>query len=167
MMKTGGLFLTMLSTVLFLGGCCAKKEATPSADIPTIEVKQSIKGGEDARILPNATIFRMSGDFANNVAVTLNDDGSLAYYPAPSDITANSAPYPLGNGWYLNRQGIGPKSVFTTYTFDRYRALDVPPTQQQIMGAIIPGSSVIEIREIPVKASEALANPEICLKFLP
>lgn len=106
-----------------------------------------------------ASAFRMSGDYSNNVAVTLNANGGLAYYPAPSDISATSAPKALGDGWWLNRQGLGPNSVFTKWTFEEYHALPSTPSQAEILGAIIPGATVTEFRQLPVSASKAMTMP--------
>ena len=159
----------MISAGLFLGACKAEKEASASSggDIPVISTKPMIKGGEEARYVPNATVFKMNGDYQNNVAIMLNRDGTLAYYPDPVDITSVSAPVPLGNGWYLNRQGIGPEAKFIGYTFEEYKALKKAPSQQQLIEAIIPGATVTEFKELPVSTSEAMANPQICLQYLP
>ena len=160
----------MISMVLFLGGCKAKKEAASpqGSEIPTVATKPMIIGGNnDVRAIPNATIFRMSGDYVNNVAITLNHDGTLAYYPDPADITANSTPYALGNGWYLNRQGIGPNSRFTSYSFEEYRNLPALPSQKDLISSIIPGAVVTEFIEIPVPVSQAITDPAACKKYIP
>lgn len=166
---TKGLTILMISG-LFLGGCKAGKEASVSntSDIPEISTKPMIKGGEKiAKAIPNATIFKISGDYAGNVAITLNEDGTLAYYPDPKDITANSKPYPLGNGWYLNRQGIGKNSRFTSYTFEEYKNLQRPPSHKELLASIIPGSGVSEFIEIPISASKAISNPDLCIPYIP
>lgn len=105
--------------------------------------------------VPSATVFRMSGNYANNVAVTLGENGELTYFPAPSDITADSEPVKLKDGWWLNRQGLGPNSVFTRYTFAEYAALPTVPTPEQIKNEIIPGAKVIEFVEIPMNPDYA------------
>ena len=169
MTKIKGLIFLMTMGGLFLGGCKAGKEASAStsSEPPVISTKPMMKGGQDeARAIPNATVFRMSGDYAGNVAITLNSDGSLAYYPDPIDLSLNSAPVALGNGWYLNRQGIGPDSQFTSYTFDEYRALKKVPTHRELLQAVIPGARVTDFIELPVTAQEAFANPEICLQYI-
>lgn len=157
--------LTLLS-LLFLGACSTKKQGVASDTTPTIEVRQSIKGGQDVMAMPRATVFKMNGDYADKVAVTLNPDGTLAYYPAPTDITKNSSPYPLGDGWYLNRQGIGQNSVFTSYTFDDYRKLKQAPSHEEIIASIIPGSGVTDFRELPILASDAIKSPQLCKAYL-
>lgn len=62
-----------------------------------------------------------------NVPVKLNADGTLLSYPAPSDIPENAAPVQLESGWLLSPVGVGPQTVFTTYTYDEYRRLSQPP----------------------------------------
>lgn len=118
------------------------------------------------RAYPNATVFRMSGDYANNVAVTLSPNGELVYFPAPTDITADSEPVELCEGWWLNNQGIGPNSVFTTYTFAEYASLPTVPSPEQLKNAIIPGAKVTEFMEIPMKISQANQNIEEVKNFL-
>lgn len=156
---------TPLLALLLVSACGSKKET--SSYLPTAPVKTIIIGGEDVRMTPKATVFKTNGNYADNVAVTLNPDGTLAYYPDPSDLSDFSSPLSLGNGWFLNRQGIGPNSVFTSYTFEEYRSLSQPPTQEELLKAIIPGAAVTEFVQLPVEASEALQNPEICVQYLP
>lgn len=111
--------------------------------------------GKGSKAIPKATAFRMSGDYAGNVAVTLGNDGQLSYFPATTDITSASRPVDLGDGWWLNRQGIGPGSVFTRYSFEEYSALPSTPSPQEIKDAIIPGARVLKMVSLPYSASEA------------
>jgi len=114
-----------------------------------------------------ATLFKMSGDYANNVAVTFGPDGNLTYFPAPTDLSAESVPAEVGEGWWLNRQGLGPNSVFTKFTFDEYRALKTVPTPDEIKAAVIPGARVTEFRRLVLPASEARGlAPKDLLKYL-
>lgn len=115
-------------------------------------------GGAPRGVNPNATIFRMSGDYANNVAVTISADGELVYFPAPTDITAYSEPISLGDGWWLNCQGLGPNSVFTKYTFAEYSSLSEAPSPQTIKMSIIPGARVTQFMELPMKLNDAVNN---------
>lgn len=108
--------------------------------------------------MPKATAFRMSGDYAQNVAITPGPDGSLLYYPAPSDVSEQTAPLQLEGGWWLNRQGISSASVFTTYTFSDYSKLPVVPSQAQLLEAVIPGAKVTEIVILPYTISEASSH---------
>lgn len=117
-------------------------------------------------MLPNATAFRMNGDYADNVAVTLDANGNLLYFPSPTDITENSIPLNLGNGWWLNRQGIGANSVFTKYTFKEYMELPSTPSIQELKASIIPNARVIEMIELPFKIGEASNNIEAVKEYL-
>lgn len=109
-------------------------------------------------MIPKATAFRMTGDYANNVAVTLGPDGNITYFPAPSDISKRSIPTSLGDGWYLNNQGISANSVFTKYTFDEYSKLSEVPSPQQLKEAIIPGARVENMIQLPYSINEAQNN---------
>lgn len=102
-----------------------------------------------------ATLFKMNGDYANNVAVTLGPGGELFYFPAPTDINENSKPEKIGEGWWLNRQGLSASSVFTKWTFEEYRNLKSVPTPEEIKSAIIPGARVTEFRQLAIPAEEA------------
>ncbi|MCH5223455.1 MAG: hypothetical protein J1E82_05385 [Muribaculaceae bacterium] len=126
------------------------KDKMPKIEVPTNRVKLPTQG-----MIPNATAFRMSGDYANNVAITLNNNGEIIYFPAPTDITADSKPIQLANGWWLNNQGFGQNSVFTTYTFAEYAELPAVPTPEQLKNAIIPGARVTGFIELPCPVGEA------------
>lgn len=156
----------LIFAVPFLLLSCTRKAGETGTDtgIPALEFRTS--GGSEAMAMPEATAFKMSGDYADRVAVTLNSDGSLAYYPAPTDITANSTPVELGDGWWLNRQGLSANSVFTKWTFDEYSAMDRVPTRAEIISAIIPGAQVTDFMTLPVSSSEAYRNPTLCKKLL-
>lgn len=99
--------------------------------------------------IPMATAFRMSGDYSDNVAVSLDNEGNLSYFPAPTDITADSRPISLGDGWWLNNQGFGQNTVFTKYTFAQYAELPEVPSVEQLKKDIIPGARVTEMKVLP------------------
>ncbi len=109
-------------------------------------------------MMPKATAFKMSGDYADKVAVTLDSNGKLTYFPAPSDISEASAPTSLGNGWWLNNQGISANSVFTKYTFEEYSKLPSTPSTQQLKDAIISGAKVTNMIQLPYSIGEVNDN---------
>lgn len=158
------LYIPLLCIVSMAAGCSKKSTDAAQAQPETPEQLQIASSPLSS--MPKATAFKMSGDYADNVAVTLNSDGTLLYYPAPSDITSNSAPYALGDGWYLNRQGVSSNSVFTKWTFEEYSRMKQTPTRREIMDAIIPGAKVIEMIQLPVSLSDALADPAACLQYV-
>ena len=146
---------------------CSCTHKTIKEEIPVpVEAVKTEMNSKPVTVYPNATAFRMSGDYANNVAITLSGDGNLLYYPAPTDITADSAPINLGDGWWLNCQGIGPHSVFTKYTFAEYSALPETPDRQQLKMSVIPGACETQFVELPYKLRDALGNIEEIKAYL-
>ncbi|MCH5229914.1 MAG: hypothetical protein J1F12_07990 [Muribaculaceae bacterium] len=131
-----------------------RKPLTPEAPLKVSE------------IIPNATAFRMSGNYSKNVGITVDKEGTLIYFPAPTDITADSEPIELIDGWWLNCQGIGPNSVFIKYTFSEYAALPEVPSPEQLKMDIIPQARVTDFIELPMKITEALENPEAVKDYL-
>lgn len=114
-----------------------------------------------------ATAFRMSGDYADKVAVSVGANGQLTYFPAPSDITPASRPVALKDGWYLNRQGLGPGSSFTRYSFEEYAALKAVPSPSELLESIIPDAVVTDFVTLDIPASDAARNPSLLLPLLP
>ena len=141
----------------------AEVSTSATADGPTaVYMKPAVIRGSKPAMIPKATAFTMSGDYADNVAITLDAQGNVTYYPAPTDITDNSVPVSLGNGWWLNRQGIGENSVFTRYTFKEYMSLKEVPSVQTLKASVIPGAKVTKMTQLPYTINEASAHiPEI------
>lgn len=138
---------------------CSKKSAESTALIPTdhIEtVRPVVIGSAPRNVVAHASAFRMSGDYADHVAVTVGAGGRLVYFPAPTDLSPSSAPVEIGEGWWLNRQGLSANSVFTKWTFAEYVALPTAPSPTEIHAAVIPGAHVTAFRELPVTTGEAL-----------
>lgn len=115
----------------------------------------ALEGQQPLAMVLKASVFKMSGDYADKVAVTLGNDGNLVYYPATTDVSESSAPTQIGEGWWLNRQGLGPNSVFTKWTFAEYHALPKTPTPSEIKAAILPDAVVTEFQQLQIPASQA------------
>lgn len=136
-----------------LAGCGKKAtqvsggDELPQAAETAIGIGFKGSAPKPVNMIPKPTAFKMSGDYANNVAITLSG-GNIVYFPAPSDISENSKPTPLGDGWYRNNQGISANSVFTKYTFEEYSKLKHVPTIKELKAAIIPGARVTEMKEL-------------------
>lgn len=148
--------------------CSAQKKPTEESTEPEMGtvITGLSRNSRPIEVMPKATAFQMNGDYADNVAITLNADGTLAYFPAPTDITEASRPVDLGNGWWLNRQGISDRSVFTRYTFEEYTKLKQVPPVEELKKAVIPGSAVTLIQELPVPASEAMQNLDSLRRYV-
>ena len=146
--------------IVALAVSCSKKPVTTDPIEPSVITKVKVPTASVSNFLPNATAFKMSGNYSKNVGITLNPDGSVLYFPAPSDITADSEPIDLGDGWWLNCQGLGLNSVFTKYTFSEYAAMSEAPSPHQLLLEVIPGAKVTQMIELPMTLSEAQQNIE-------
>lgn len=160
----------LAASLALLASCSHKSTAGVTADnddLKPVPMEVNTQNSRPHLMRAKATLFKMSGDYADNVAVTIGPDGNLSYFPAPTDLTDQSAPEEVGEGWWLNRQGLGPNSVFTKYTFSEYRALKTVPTPEEIKAAIIPGAHVTEFRQLVLPAEEARGlQPSELLKYL-
>lgn len=174
-MKNIVIIIILLSGMLFMiPGCSVGKKGSdagskkefPESGLPqAVAVPEGNPVGGSAMVL-KATAFRMNGDYSNNVGITLDNKGNLLYYPAPTDITANSRPVNLGSGWWLNRQGISDNSVFLKYTFEEYSRLENVPSREELKKMIIPDSHVTGFRQLPYSASEAMGHLNEIKKYL-
>lgn len=174
--------LSFMTLMLLLPSCKSSSTASQTAEngeadvIKSVAISMPIRNSRpvapqtpatgEFKALPKATAFRMSGDYVANVAVTLDSQGNLTYFPAPTDITSSSAPLQLADGWWLNRQGVGINSVFTKYTFEEYAALPSVPTVAQLKEAIIPGARVTAVITLPYAVGEAQGNIPAINEFL-
>lgn len=156
----------ILMMAMAVSSACSKKNVPTDASdsesaqaeapvpVPGVVIGGGTHGEKDVK---KATAFKMNGDYADNVAVTMTG-GRLSYYPDPTDLRESSKPINLGNGWWLNRQGISANSVFTKYTFEDYMKLKNVPRQSEIIKNIIPGARVTEFRQLPYPAYEAMSH---------
>lgn len=159
--------MSALMVAAVLASCSHR--VSQNVEIPqpqTVSPRGTDIGYGPASAPPNATAFRMNGEYADNVAVTLGSDGELTYFPAPSDITSLSRPKSLGKGWWLNCQGISQNSVFTRYTFDEYSQLPTVPTPEQIKAAVIPGSAVTRMVQLPLSLEDARRNLTFMKRYI-
>lgn len=155
-MLKGKIILGAVALLSVAAACSHKAAETTQATAPA-PATQPVAGPTTGYI-PRATVFRMSGPYADKVAVTLDAQGNLTYYPAPSDITKSSMPVYLKDGWWLNCQGLSANSVFTDWTFTDYAALPATPSPSEIKAHIIPGAVVTAMERTAVPVTEAMQN---------
>ena len=145
---------------LILSSCTERNTLTISVPTSTpSSIISSKLNTPPLSMIRKASIFKIDDKYADNVVVCLDYAGNLSYYPAPSDINANSAPLKLANGWWFNRQGFGAGAMVTSFTFEQYRSLDHTPSHQEILNAIIPDAVISDIQSIPISHSQALSLP--------
>ncbi|MCM1021883.1 MAG: hypothetical protein NC343_06515 [Muribaculum sp.] len=154
-MKLISLSVILSTVIAALPSCKAARQPDISQDVTAetliVDKPLIVTGWNSSKALPKAIIYKTNGDFSNNVPITLSNDGkTVISYPAPSDI-ACCKPIKLKNGFLLDRRGITSTTVFTHYTYDEYAKLAKSPGAEQMKKAIIPGSHITEIVELPFK----------------
>lgn len=143
-------FLAAMSAVTMLTACSSTKEvevATPTVATPTSNTRIKA-GGQQNYALPHVYIYKTTADYSDLVPVTMNPERTrIISYPAKSDIHPSAKPVPLADGWYLDRRGIGPNTVFTDYTYEEYSCLEKTPTASQLMEHIIEKYPLVGLRD--------------------
>lgn len=141
-------------------GCRSTSEVSPESSSVIIgrTVPTPVENRDEPRasFMPKAIIYKTSGDYNNNVPISLNATRTeIISYPSPSDLTDSSTPVPLADGWLLDRRGVSASTAFTTYTYADYAAMPAPPSTADLLRAVIPGARVTEIRRLPYPVGTA------------
>lgn len=156
--------LLVLMTIAFIG-CTSSKDAgkvvQQAGQVRTSASTPGVVPANNSEALPKAVIYRMNGDYAQYVPITLSRSGKqVISYPAPTDLNANSTPLDLGDGWWLDRRGgIGPNTAFLDYTYDQYRSLKEAPSPSTLLKHVKSEAKVTEFKALPITLGEALADP--------
>ena len=109
--------------------------------------------------MPKALVYKTNVPCVDNVAISLNSDGTgVQSFPAPSDVTAASAPLQLPDGWLLDRRGIGPNTAFIRLTYAEYAALPSAPSTAELMRMVLPGVHVTEAHRLDMTPQQAAAD---------
>lgn len=155
-----------IALALLFMSCSASKKTADTTETssrqPPLQIVQApqspLLGGRNP--IPRAVVYRTNGNYNDNVAIRINPaDSAIIYYPAPSDITPQTAPLPLADGWLLDRQGgIGDGTVFLKWTYAQYHNLPATPTLAQLRAAIIPNARVTRIERLKISLQEAQAD---------
>ena len=112
-----------ITAILALGvaiqACSPSRQTNNSIVVPSGTTIDNIEqpvviGTKKQMAYPKAVIYKTNGNFSNNVPITLSADSKkLISFPAPSDITEQTAPIKLSQGYWLDRRGISPNTAFT------------------------------------------------------
>ena len=117
---------------------------------PTPTAKATPASGSQAKSTqPMARIYKIAPEYAMLVPVTVAQ-GQLVSFPAPTDISPATAPLPLADGWFLDRQGIGPQTSFLKWTREEYADFKTAPTPAEILSAVVPQARLQQLVELPV-----------------
>lgn len=86
-------------------------------------------------------VYRTKADHRAQVPVLLSDDGSrILSYPHPRDLGTGgnmSIPLELGEGWLLDRRGIGVNVGFLRTTYAEYAELGNAPTVTELEALLV------------------------------
>lgn len=138
-------------SMLMMAGCSHKAttDAVKGPLVATatkgIETDRGLRNSKPKQARPSVIVYRMSGDYADLVPVTLDGDGNIVSYPDPTDITEHSRPVALGDGWYLDRRGVSERSAFTDYTYAQYHALEQVPGLGTLQSHIVARHAIVDI----------------------
>lgn len=134
-------FVFLLLSMSIFSGCSPKL----TSDVTSNVSGGVVSGSPVVSALPSQRVYRMRGDYANLVPVTLDQNGNIISYPDPIDVSDSAKPVNLGDGWFLDRRGVGPNSAFTNYTYDEYHALKHVPSLDELKSRIVARHAITEM----------------------
>lgn len=151
-----------------MGACSA---ASGVADKPdTAAPQQAIQApaaATGAKALRKAFAYKTNRPCLDNVAISLTPDGkAVQSFPAPTDVSAASAPLQLPDGWLLDRRGIGPNTAFISMTYAEYAALKQAPSTAELLKMVLPGVHITEGRRLPMSTQAAEADTAAVMRIL-
>ncbi len=98
---------------------------------------------------PPTIVYKSNGDYTHLVAVTYSESlNKITSFPAPADFSddkGSKSPVKLKNEYLLDQQGIGPESVFTSYTHQEYAALEEAPHPDSLLSRILFSNPFVEM----------------------
>ena len=144
-------FFLTLAVIFMLTSCHSKQSAPePAVQAPAPPV---------AAYMPKAVVYQTSVPCPDNVAVGLNGSRTaIVNYPAPSDVSDQSVPIALTDGWWLDRRGVGSGSGFLNISYSSYAALPKPLSVDEMMSMLIPDAEVTRIERLPMTLQQAEAD---------
>ncbi|MDL2221386.1 hypothetical protein LJC35_02395 [Parabacteroides sp. OttesenSCG-928-N08] len=108
-------------------------------------------------MLPQVQIYKTKQDYSRQVPILLNEaKDEIVSYPHPTDLCPGgycAYPTPLADGFWLDNRGIGASVAFLSYTYEEYAALASPPSQKQLMEAIVDSDPLTELYQCGSVAS--------------
>lgn len=151
----------LILSMLLIGGCCAKKQTAdvpppptpPVAGAETLPVPTPPGIGAQARVV----LYRTRTDVRDRVPVMLDKDGTtILSYPAPSDLQAEDGlalPVELGQGWLLDRRGVGLNTAFLDISYADYAGMEEVPPLSELQDAILDRDPLTDLCDCGPKAS--------------
>lgn len=162
------IYFVMLMVSASVVASCSSHQASSSSAPLTVKADVPVMGSRPLTAMPKAVVYKMNGDYSSLVPVTLDASRSkIVSYPAPTDLSEQSTPLPLGNGWYLDRRGgIGPNTAFLKYTYPQYMSLPQAPSPSALLCDIVADARVTETKVLPMTLGQALADTASLHKYI-
>ena len=149
----------------FVAAVAACNSTRPADAVPAVSQSASSMTGYHA--LPRAVVYKTNVPCYDNVAISLNATrSSVLSYPAPSDVSAASAPLQLPDGWLLDRRGLGPNPAFISLTYKEYSALKTPPSPDELMKMVLPDVYVTDLMRLDRTPQQAEADTALVVKII-
>ncbi len=137
--------LAAMSLITLASASCSSKKNAVADEIRLDSVQTQEFRPAVIASRPVAVIYRTEGDCRYLVPVNVAD-GRLISYPDPSDITEESSPLPLADGYWLDRRGgVGDNTRFTKWTYAEYRKLNAAPSTKEILANLNPAARVTQV----------------------
>ena len=146
---------TAIAAILGLGllACNGSRNAAQADNAKEEPVdqreEQTASNGTEADNVAHGTpiiVYRTKQDHSEHVPVIMNDDRSaIVSYPHPSDLKGDVRPVDLGNGYLLDRRGIGPNVAYLDMTYAQYAALSTAPSLAELQAHIIDRDPLSEL----------------------
>lgn len=164
--NTAMLTLRLIPIVAAALSTVACSQRTTDGGNTIVKAETILTGSSHAR--PSAIVYRTSRDYSRNVAVTLDATRTrIASYPDPADVRNGSAtPLNLGNGYWLDRRGIGPSTAFLDITYDEYAALTKAPSPDSLISHVIDSAPFTDMYILPITAAKAAADTSLCRRYI-
>lgn len=146
------LFAILTTCIGLAAGACAPTAKTvyepAQKAVPTVSSS-----------IPKAVIYKTNGDYNTNVAINLNQTrDAIVSYPAPGDVSVDSEPVVLADGYLLDRRGVGQNTAFISLTYPEYSKLSSAPSPEALMKLIIPEARITSMVRLPMTTAEAMAD---------
>ncbi len=103
---------------------------------------------QTAGATPHYLVYKTKNDYSKYVAVELSqDEKTLTYYPAPTDIKAITrlAPLKLHKDYWLSRTGVSGNTAYLGMTMESYAKLKKVPDEARLLKMVKYKHAVTEI----------------------
>ena len=114
---------------IFLSGCKTQKNTQSTQNMQ----KESLVMAVQPTI-----VYKTKKNYDKNVGILLSEDKkTIVSYPHPTDVSAQSYPTSLKDGYLLDNRGIGQNVAFISLTYEEYATLKTPPSTTELLNMII------------------------------